>query len=455
MSLSVVTLFAGAGGADIGLSRAGFRHLACVEGDAHACATLTAAGFPAVHAWIGDRQPERRAKGKVLPPLPTWAHTGERPDMMWLSPPCQPFSRAGAQLGAEDERDGWPASLEAIRTVRPRWVIVENVVGAPVDAWADTLRPFYPWVAVWRADAVDWGLPSHRDRLYVVAGPRPIEWPRPTHYGPRVPWLLRGGKRPWVSFGEALGLVGAVRAAKESTAHLPVRDREEQIISGPSQCIGAAYSGKLGWQPHVTFPVMESRRGREGGSQWEATEADSPATCIRTAAGGSSLPRITLLPGNGGNIPAPRPPEPPAHTVASSVRHYIDVVRAGDEAHRDYPLRDEADPAPTIRGRAGGFDLLSAPSPCVCATEQKGHTNPHLDRGSPSPVNRASDALFLSTGRRALTPAECAILCGFPADYPFQGPKYAHYRQIGNCVAPVMAEVLGRAILAAERGTPG
>ena len=48
-----LTLFAGAGGADIGLSRAGFSHIACVEGDATACATLRAAGFPAVHGWIG------------------------------------------------------------------------------------------------------------------------------------------------------------------------------------------------------------------------------------------------------------------------------------------------------------------------------------------------------------------------------------------------------------------
>lgn len=323
--VNVLTLFAGAGGADIGLSRAGFKHLACVEADKHACATLTAAEFPAVRAWIGD--------GPLRPAdVPVWAHDGQPVGLLWASPPCQPYSRAGSQAGADDGRDGWPATLAAIREIRPRWVVVENVVGAPVEAWTDALRPLYPWVGAWRADAVDWGLPSHRDRWYLVAGPRAVEWPRPTHYGPKVPWLLRAGKRPWVSFGDALGLVAAV-----------------------------------------------------------------------------------LSPGNGGNIPMPRTPEQPAHTVASCVRHY-----------------------------------LEAPSPCVSATEQKGHTNPHLDRGRASPIQRASDALFLGTGRRALTPAECAVLCGFPDGYPFQGPKYAHYRQIGNCVAPVMAEVLGRAIMEAD-----
>lgn len=302
-----VTLFAGAGGADIGLAAAGFHHLACVEGDAHACATLRAAGFPAVHAWIGDSQPERRARGKILPPLPTWTHDGAPVDLLWASPPCQPYSRAGAQMGAEDARDGWPATLAAVRESRPRWVIVENVVGAPVEAWADALRPLYAWVAVWRADAVDWGLPSHRDRLYVVAGPRPIEWPRPTHYGPRVPWLLRGGKRPWVSFGEALGLVGAMRAADHSG--LPIAKRREiDITHRPSLIISARYEGLLCGAPYV------------------------------------------------------------------------------------------------VSGQR----------------------------------------------RRPLTPAECAILCGFPTGYPFSGPKSAQYRQIGNCVAPVMAEVIARAILEAD-----
>jgi len=372
--LACLTLFAGGGGADIGLARAGFRHIACIEADGHACATLAAAGFPAVQAWIGVGQPERRARGKVLPPLPVWQHDGTPVDLLWASPPCQPHSRAGKRLGADDKRDGWPATLDAIRAVRPRWVAVENVIGSPAEVWANELRALYPEVQVWRADAVDWGLPSHRDRVYVVAGP--VRWtpPAPTHYGPRVPWLLRGGRQPWIGFGGALGLsedeVGAVRAARASEAGKPVAEREVQVID-------ATYSGKLAGQPFV----MASRRGREGGSRWEATDAGSPATCIRTASGGSSLPRLTLAPG-----------------------------------------------------------------PPVLANEYKGHTNPHLDRGRSSPVSRASDANYLLTGNRVVSIQEAALLVGFPPGYPLQGSKEAQYRQIGNAVAPIMSEVIGRAI---------
>ena len=45
---------------------------------------------------------------------------------------------------------------------------------------------------------------------------------------------------------------------------------------------------------------------------------------------------------------------------------------------------------------------------------------------------------------------EAATLQGFPEGYPFQGPKSAQYRQIGNAVPPVMAELLARAVVTAD-----
>ena len=75
-----------------------------------------------------------------------------------------------------------------------------------------------------------------------------------------------------------------------------------------------------------------------------------------------------------------------------------------------------------------------------------GRTRAGKKRGGP---DRASDALYLATGRRRLTVEECSTLQGFPVGHPFQGTKSAQYRQVGNAVPPKLAEVVGRQIPAA------
>ena len=57
-----------------------------------------------------------------------WA-TVEPVDIITGGYPCQPFSHAGTRKGTNDERHLWPYFAAAIRILRPRLVVLENVAG--------------------------------------------------------------------------------------------------------------------------------------------------------------------------------------------------------------------------------------------------------------------------------------------------------------------------------------
>ncbi len=205
--MTALELFAGAGGASLGLRRAGFSHLACVERHAPAAATLRGAGLPAVEADVRDVD---------------FAAWRGRVDLLWASPPCQPWSTAGGRLGSADERDGWPVTLAAVDACRPTWFLAENVMGMSYHAdlcggdhgacpacslgrITSELARRFAFTGMWRLDAADFGVPQRRRRVILWAGPLPLDetGPPPTHAQPELADDL--GRRPWVTLGDAIG----------------------------------------------------------------------------------------------------------------------------------------------------------------------------------------------------------------------------------------------------------
>jgi len=213
--LTSVELFAGAGGLGMGLSRAGFENRAVVEWNQSACDTIRrnqARGHALVAGWKLHQGDVREFDYDAISgPI----------DVVAGGPPCQPFSMGGKHRAHDDARDMFPAMADAVRRLRPRAFIVENVKGltrpafgdyfgyiiarlefpsivrAPDEAWTDHLRRLRQHKSSRRRgglsyrvtfrvlNAADYGVPQKRERVFIVGfrDDLGLHWvaPSPTH----------------------------------------------------------------------------------------------------------------------------------------------------------------------------------------------------------------------------------------------------------------------------------
>ncbi len=228
--LDVVEICAGAGGQALGLERAGFEHALAVELDASACATLRA-----------NRPGWKLAEGDAADPA-LWRPRDYR-DVALLAGgvPCPPFTVAGRQLGAADERDLFAWAVELCATIRPRALLLENVRGLSTTRFSayrqhvlDRLREL-GYVPGWRLlNASDFGVPQLRPRTVLVAL-RPADapwfrWPSPSAMPP-------------ATVGETLGDLMAARGWPGAAAWARRADRIAPTIVGGSKKHGGADLG--------------------------------------------------------------------------------------------------------------------------------------------------------------------------------------------------------------------
>jgi DNA (cytosine-5)-methyltransferase 1 len=178
----VLDLFAGCGGLALGFEAVGFLTIG-FEMDADCCETYRQ------HLRAPCHEIRLREGGELT--------DGAR--VIIGGPPCQPFSVNGHQNGNRDDRDGFPAYLSAVERYRPRIAVFENVRGMLYQnvqyfqKIVERLRGL-GYAVDWKLlNAVDYGVPQNRERLFVVAHQGDWEFPEPTHRNRRV------------TAGEALG----------------------------------------------------------------------------------------------------------------------------------------------------------------------------------------------------------------------------------------------------------
>lgn len=181
--LTSLSLFAGGGGLDLGFERAGFEHRAAFE-ILDICGTTLLSNRPGWDVRAGDAAGDVRSA--VFTPF-------RGVDVVHGGPPCQPFSTAGKQAGANDPRNMWPDFVRCVLQTRPRAFVAENVPGlldrkfesfvaenivAPLDGSYTVFR--------FKLAAHDFGVPQARRRVFFVgfrAARDAARWvqPMPTH----------------------------------------------------------------------------------------------------------------------------------------------------------------------------------------------------------------------------------------------------------------------------------
>ncbi|MEX2580265.1 MAG: DNA cytosine methyltransferase [Verrucomicrobiales bacterium] len=204
-----IELFSGAGGLALGLEAAGFESVALVEHNRHACATLRR-NRPRWNVIEDDIDNVRFREFENI-------------DLIAGGPPCQPFSMGGKAKGFEDHRDMFPAAVGAVRALRPKAFVFENVRGLTRPAFKNYVEfirlqlsypdfpvsPNIPWdqnlarlekhhtstaagaslaykVTLHLADAADFGVPQRRHRVFFVGFRSDVDakwhFPATTHH---------------------------------------------------------------------------------------------------------------------------------------------------------------------------------------------------------------------------------------------------------------------------------
>jgi DNA (cytosine-5)-methyltransferase 1 len=378
-----VELFAGAGGLAIGMAKAGFHHAAVIEWNSDACETFRENKRHHTHhveEWPLHERDVREFDYGTL-----------NGDVMVVSggPPCQPFSMGGKHRGHMDERDMFPEAVRAVRELRPRAFIFENVKGLKRETFATyfeyiRLQLTYPGLV--RRESETWREHCRRLEKHHTASHGAAEYNV-------VSELLNAANFGVPQRRERVFIVGFRSDLGVGWGFPRATHSEEELLR--SKWISGDY-----WERHGVSkkrrPTPEGRRKTRVEKLKRGdlfAEGRAPWLTVRDA--------ISDL---------PDPEKYPANTVANH-RH-----NPGARSYKGHTGSRLDEPAKTLKagdhGVPGGENMLA----------------------------RADGSV------RYFTVREAARLQTFPDDYIFRGAWTEAMRQLGNAVPVLLAEVVARSV---------
>lgn len=172
--MKFIDLFAGLGGFHIALENLGHECVFASEKKEH-LAKLYEKNF--------DIEVNRDITKVKIEEIPSF-------DILCAGFPCQPFSKAGDQLGLEDERNGnlFDKLVEIIDYHKPKYFILENVRNLKshdnFNTWKYIKDKLENKVNYFIDDRIlsphNFGIPQHRERIFIIGSKRSLDyysWP--------------------------------------------------------------------------------------------------------------------------------------------------------------------------------------------------------------------------------------------------------------------------------------
>ena len=389
---SVVGLFSGCGGLDLGFKQAGFDILWANDFDKDSVETYK--NNIGDHIVLGDIT---KISSKEIP---------SNFDVLLGGFPCQGFSVANTKRSMKDERNFlYLEMLRIIKDKKPKFFVAENVKGllsmekgAVIEMIVKDFEKIGYKVDYRLLTASDYGVPQHRQRVFIIGNRIGKENPYPKITHGLKNDLFNPKLEPFVSTKDAISHLANVR-----TRDKPFRHKNVTIYNHVARM---NVSDKFWGRKHDVnqFDICDYLKEWRKDSGWSTKRIDEHFGYAHTAG------HWFRKDNNSGSIPNP-----------DDWRELKKLLKFDNKYDKQVTELEEKT---IVFEQSLRISNWEEPSDTITATGPEIHPNK----------------------KRRLSVRECAILQTFPDDFVFHGAIGSMYKQIGNAVAVDLAYQIGKLI---------
>lgn len=515
----VIDLFAGGGGASTGIEQAIGRHVDIAVNHDRDAVALHQMNHPQTLHMVSD----------VFEVDPLEVTQGRPVGLLWASPDCKHFSKAkgGKPVSKRVRSLAWVV-VKWAKLVQPRVIFLENVeefrtwgplceAGTPCpvrkgqtfDRWQQQLRALGYTIEHRELRACDYGAPTIRKRLFLVArrDGLPITWPAPTHAKPSA-CTRENGLKPWRTAAECIDwdqpvhsiFMDPIEARKLGLKRPLAEATMKRIAYGVMRYVVEAERPFI-VPGIVAQTIVTTGYGEREGQAPRVPGIDKPLGTVVAGGVKHALVSAFLAKHYGGGCTNPAAPvDGPMHTVTATDHHGLVAANLVHMGHGEtcstgavrwsYGVRDIEQPLNTVTASGAPAaavtsnllklrhhsDGQSQEEPIHTITAGGGHfaevraflvkyygaqQDPRLEDPLHTVTTRdrfglvtvaGEDYQIDDIGMRMLNPRELFRAQGFPEDYIIDRradgtrlSKEAQVRMCGNSVCPPMAAAIVRA----------